>query len=139
MNRPTTSLAVANEAKRTANAERAAALTEIALDMSKPTDIIQRACHPEHRALLRITLVRLLSAEKGTSRDAARRHVTHLHDLIGVTAPDRKDIDKLTISWLVDSRSGGRRMLAFADSIDPKNQAPWPGFPYSMPNTRAAA
>lgn len=40
--------------------------------------------------------------------------------------------------WLIDARAKGRRIRSLADALDTKDTAPWPGFPYSVPSTKAA-
>lgn len=126
-------LSVANAARKTAAEVRAHAIAEISSDMSNISRILQRACLPEGRPLLRLPLVRLLSAQTGVSRRSAQCRVARMHELLGLAVPRTAVIDRLTVGWLIDSRSGGRRVLALADAHDKKDEEPWPGFPYTMP------
>lgn len=136
MNRP--SLQVANTARAEANAERGRALASLRAGTSDVTGILRRACLPEGKALRRIPLVRLLSGQDGWTKRRARATVRSVLTVLQDRSTGYDAVDQLTIMWLIDARTGGRRMRALADALDPKEMPPWMGFPYAVQNSRTA-
>ncbi len=134
MSRP--SLETANTARAEANAQRGRALAELRAGTSGVADILRRACLPEGKALRRITLVRLLSGQDGWTKRQARTVLRNVLVILGERADADSDVDHLTIMWLIDARAGGRRARSLADVLDPKELAPWVGFPYAVPGSR---
>lgn len=131
------SLAAANTARAEANAQRGRALADLRSGASDVPGILRSACLPEGAALRRITLVRLLSGQEGWSKRQARSTVRSILDALGYrNTADERRIDQLTIMWLIDARAGGRRVRAFADALDPKENPPWRGFPFAVPGSR---
>lgn len=130
------SLSVANAARRAANEQRAVALASVATGMSSVADIFTEACLPSGKALLRIPLVRLLSAQDGVSKNKARQVIRKTHELLELDYDDAQE-GRITVMWLLDARAAGKRMLAFADAVHQDTTAPWYGFPYA-PQTAPA-
>ncbi|WP_433673919.1 hypothetical protein [Microbacterium gorillae] len=133
------SLAVANESAEHARQVRADWLFSLQDGVVSMFDIITQACEPDGRPLLRIGLVRLLEHQDGWSRHAAITTINQTLRLLSLPELSARGAAKLTVQWLVDARSGGRRQLAFADAMDSKTQLPWPGFPYSPQQEGATA
>lgn len=130
-------LATANAAKAAAEDARGRALADLETRASEVADIVRGSCFPEGAALRRIPLVRLLSGRPGTSKRHARAVVRQTLAVLGERNRTDRQVDALTIMWVIDARSGGRRIRALADALDPKEQAPWQGFPYAVRAARA--
>ena len=114
-------------AKRLAEAERTSWLLSEENGNVYPADIIYAACEPGGQPLLRLTVFKLLTHQPGWGEARALRTIHRMCRLLG-TPTDRPK--RLSIAWLVDSRTGGHRLQAFADAMtDPG--LPWPGFPYA--------
>jgi hypothetical protein len=136
--RPYTPISTARRAGDAARRHRAEHLLAVADGSLTPLEVIERAAAYGHRALRRITLRRLLTAQPGVGEATADRMLTRMLTCLRGGAPTRTDRDsmvKLTIAWLLDTRTGGRRWAAFTDALRRTRQvnAPWPGFPYAPP------
>ena len=114
-------------AKRRAEAERTSWLSSEEAGLVSPADIIGAACAPGGEPLLRMTLLKLLSHQPGWGEARALRAIHRMCRQLGAPTQTPR---RLTIAWLVDSRTGGHRLQAFCDALtDPA--LPWPGFPYA--------
>jgi hypothetical protein len=91
------------------------------------SDVIEAACRPENKALLRLTLYQLLTHQPSWGSARAQRTLRQLDTLTNSTLSHRR----LTLAWLLDHRAGGRRVQAWADVMGGKQAQPWPGFPFS--------
>lgn len=128
-----TQLTKMRQAKRTADQIRAMWLWDIHTTRASDhpvtmRDLLVEACTPAGRPLGRIRLTRLLQAGTGCSRLSAGRMINQLLATIGGTINDQRD---LTVRWLLDPRSGGRRIIALADVLHMRDGVPWPGFPFA--------
>ena len=125
-------LETANSARAIANQMRAAELIAVAESRQTIHDVITHAATQQGRPLLRITLRQLLLAQPGWGEQRTTATLKKLASPIGQAAPPLR---KLTIAWLLDQRSGGRRFMAFCDTFSAKSAAPWPGFPFAPRGT----
>jgi len=125
------SLTTANVSAARARAVRAEWLTSLKLGLCTVPDLINHACSPDGRPLLRIGLVRLLTEQDGWTRNGAVATINQALRLLGQPEMTSQQASKLHVQWLVDSRSGGRRVQALTDAMDPKMHQPWGGFPYA--------
>lgn len=128
-------LATANQAADRARNIRAEWLTGIHMGLFTPADIIEAACEPDGKPLLRITLMRLLTEQDGWGLPKAKtvlERTLRLLDLRPAAHPTRT----LTVQWLIDARAGGRRIHALADAINDTTEIPWAGFPYTTQPTQ---
>lgn len=93
-------------------------------------ETVTHATTEEGRALLALGLVRLLAAQPTWSRARADRAIVHIHETLKLPLPDRRDRSMLTVKWLIDGRTAGRRLLALAD-FQARDARPYSGFPYA--------
>lgn len=93
-------------------------------------EAIAHATTHEGRPLLALGLTRLLSAQKSWSRAHADRALVHIHTTLDMPLPPLRERSRLTVKWLIDGRTGGRRLLALADFQTPLGK-PYPGFPFA--------
>lgn len=114
------------EARAAAHALRGEWLAAVREGLITPEDVIARSQEPELRALRTIRLSTLLAAA-GLSSAQAGRLLTTLTAVTGTPATTR---NRLTVAWLTDQRSGGRRLITYANLRRPM-ETPWPGFPYT--------
>ena len=49
---------------------------------------------------------------------------------VSSVATGRIEARQITVGWLLDPRSGGRRFAAWLDALEPKTGPAWPGFPF---------
>lgn len=134
---PPTSLEVANLARGQAARMRAEALLGVADGLTTIWDVIGEAAADAHRAVLKIRLRQLLLAQEGWGEGRAdsviRKTLATTGE--GESMSERRDVQKMNLSWLLDSRTGGNRLAALADAVKCSEplEPPWPGFPYSLP------
>lgn len=97
-------------------------------------DAVEYATTHEGRALLALGLTRLLAAQRDWSRARADRAIVHIHETLRLPLPSPRARSLLTVKWLIDGRTGGRRLLALAD-FQARQSQPYAGFPYApMPS-----
>lgn len=122
------SLDVANSARAAARHVRASALIRVAEGRASVHDVIQMACTERGKSLLRITVKQLLLAQPGVGDETVARVIRHITDVT-----DTADVParRITLAWLLDSRAGGRRFMAFCDALGDNTATPWPGFPFT--------
>lgn len=123
-------LAQANAAKANARKMRGEWLVLINQGVFSPHDLFQEAATHAGRPLRRLTLRQVLSAQADCSDERALRLVKKICSTLRLDpAPPPRD---LTVGWLLDTRTGGTRILAYLDAIHPRS-TPWPGFPMTPP------
>lgn len=133
---PYSPISHARSAAREANRVRAEYLLAVADGTLTPLEVAEVSCQYEYRALRRITLMRLLTAQRGVGKAHATVILAEMMACLKgtrLTDKDRSDLPDLTLAWLIDSRSAGRRWAAFNDALTRTRtpDAPWPGFPFS--------
>lgn len=101
--------------------------------------LLRQACEPGFHALLRLPLTRVIAEQPGYSTAKAVRILGRVQELLGADPLTRPEAVRLKVQWLVDGRSGGRRLMAFCDATRTKEGRPWPGFPYSPGPERSQA
>lgn len=136
--RPYTPVSTARRAGLEARRFRAEHLLAVSDGQMTPTQLVERAADYDARALRRIRLTRLLTAQPGCGTAGADAILASLwHCLHGSPAApeDRQEMRSWTVAWLLDTRSGGRRWAAWVDALTRTRviEAPWPAFPYSLP------
>jgi hypothetical protein len=92
-------------------------------------DMIEAACATDSsgRPLHKLKIHLVLAAEPDCSAHRARAIVRKIVALLDM--PPDTDIEALKIAWLIDSRSGGRRIAAYLDVTTPLRMPE--GFPWS--------
>jgi hypothetical protein len=130
----TPNLDVANSARAAARIIRARHLLEIAGSTTSVHETLAAATTDAGRPLLRLTLRQLLMAQPGWGEHRAAAVLRKVLQVSGATSIATR---KLTVSWVLDSRAGGRRFMALCDAITAKDSAPWPGFPFAPRPARA--
>lgn len=126
------SLEKANQKKFDAERTRSEWIASLYSGVLSVPDLLQAAAGrgPDAAALRRISLRRLLTAQPDWGSARATRVLDHLSGLFGV--PEER---RLNVAWLIDARTDGRRLHAFADALHPRG-TPWPGFPLAPEPTR---
>lgn len=112
---------------RNARGHRSDVLTDVAAGHVTVHEVVRRATLVTGKPLLRIHLVALLRAAPGKTPEEVDRSLRRLLETLDLTAPAPKD---LTVQWLVNFKSGGRRLAAWLDATQPSGP-PWPGFPFT--------
>lgn len=110
-------------------------LTLIADGVSTIDQLFTEAAAPDGRPLLKLSLRQVLLAQPGWGRNRTRAVLEKILSVAGGRVGHVQSANvghvQPTVSWLLDSRSGGRRVAALLDALEPKKGAPWPGFPFS--------
>lgn len=117
-------------ARRSAAMRRAEYLMSVTDGLLSINDVVNAAAEPGNKALLRITLHQLLLSQPGWGQVRAGTAMDRLLGLLGL----RLDVDRirrLPLSWLLDPRAAGTRLLAWLDATTPQMGPPWPGFPFT--------
>lgn len=142
-----------NERRDRAVRIRTLALKDLHEGRVSIADVLLRACTPEGEELLRIPLRQLLLALPDVGPARVRRILALLERNLGSPLPERSH---LNVRWLIDARSRGARVVAFADSVlavapglsfdspggrrdSPamsRIRPPWDGFPFTPPPAR---
>lgn len=119
------------QARRKADRTRNEWLVSIDAGVVTVPDLLRAATTESGRALRKLGLRQVLESQPGFSRAQAERVLDHTRTLLGAE-PDLR----LTVAWLIDPRTGGRRLQAWADALQQRD-LPWTGFPYApKPNGR---
>ena len=126
---PATPLWRANTAREEAAKLRAEWLVGLDAGLVSLADLFAFAATSEGRPLLRIPLRQVLLSAPSIGSSRAPQILARVQSLLGVEMPVRK----MTIAWLLDSRTGGRRFMAWVDSTEISRSEPWSGFPYAPP------
>ncbi|WP_375000186.1 hypothetical protein [Aeromicrobium sp. CTD01-1L150] len=125
MNRrpPQVPLERANAARQSAQRYRAEWLVAIASEVIDVHDLIVHASAEEGAPLRKLRLRQVLMAKPAWGPVVADQMLARLGEIVETgRAP-------LTVGWLIDSRTAGRRLLAWLDVNHPRG-APTPNFPY---------
>lgn len=130
------------EKRRRANAARGELLTLVQEGLMSAWDAVTEAASSGDEALLKITLEQLVMTQPGVGQHRARRVVEQVIHILEVP-PHRISTKDVTLGYVIDGRSNGRRMLAVLDAFishgliaDCDEVTVWPGFPYSSPPVR---
>jgi hypothetical protein len=121
----------ANRARTEAFEARAEAKISIYQGILTPTDIILEAATEDGHALMNIRLVQLLISQPGWGMKRATEAILRICEVLEITV---QKPTTLTVSWLLDQKSGGRRFRAWVDVIEirtGKVQPPWVGYPFA--------
>lgn len=113
------------EARAAAQAMRGEWLAAVREGFTTPAEVIAKAADPGFEPLRAIRLTSLLTAQQGCGEVSAGRIVRILLAVVGV---DMKP-NRVTVSWLIDRRACGRRLVAFANVVLKDSGPPWEGFP----------
>jgi hypothetical protein len=116
-----------NRARHAAARARARFLVEVLEGRLRAVDAPWEACGTGDRRLMRVRLAQLLATTPHWDAGRTNAAVGHLAHVLGLNATQVRGAD---LGWLADSRSAGRRVLAWLDVFRPRT-TPWPGFPYS--------
>ncbi|WP_156250841.1 hypothetical protein [Pseudactinotalea terrae] len=117
-------------ARRSAAMRRAEYLMSVTDGLLSVNDVVNAAAEPGNKALLRITLHQLLLSQPGWGQVRAGAAMDRLVSLLGLRL-DVGPLRRLPLSWLLDPRAAGTRLLAWLDATTPQMAAPWPGFPFT--------
>lgn len=117
-------------ARTHAKETRAEWVLRIHREQSTVQDTVAFATTRDGRPLLALGLARLLAAQKGWSRSQADRAIIHIHNTLSIPLPALRERSRLTVKWLIDGRTGGRRVLALAD-FQTTTGKPYAGFPFA--------
>lgn len=115
-------------AGRSANIHlRAEWLHLLSNEIVKVDDLLRAVEEPRYKALRAITLRQLWLNTPKVNRGRAEGILNHILGVTGETVERRK----MTIGWLLDPNSGGRRYQAWLDAQQSKKAPPWIGFPFT--------
>ena len=131
--------AQAQTVRRKADLIRATALLLVAGGKINVWGVLQSASVPAGRPLLRLSLRQLLLAQPGVGSRSEEHLLGSLLNRLGLPMGHKSPgTSGLTVQWLLDPRTNGRRMLAFIDVMyDRGGGPPWPGFPFAPPPSLA--
>ncbi|KQP63014.1 hypothetical protein [Nocardioides sp. Leaf285] len=107
-----------------ARLQRSEYLISLAEGLLTPLDLITAACEPSGRPLRRITLRQLVLAQPRVGKTRADAYLAALAERLSIS----ENLASRNVAWLIDPRSGGRRIQAWLDVAHPR-EIPWPGFP----------
>lgn len=114
-------------AKRAADLCRAEWLMMVTTGMILATDLFDEAVNEESRPLRRLRVNQVLAAQDGWTIQRANRVLTRMAQTVKMPSP----ASKVTVGWLTDARSRGRRLRALdefmADHTLGDGQTPWTG------------
>src|SRR5690606_5935975 len=109
----------ANAARDQALAERSAALVAVGTGRASIWRVLRAA--RVNQPLMRIRLRQLLLAQEGWTPARANAVLRRTIRTAAGTEAEREALtakmSRLTVSWLLDQRSRGRRLLAFLDAL----------------------
>ena len=91
-----------------------------------PMEVIQEACTEDGASLRKLRLYSLLTSQPRWGEKKALQVLELMISVLKV----KVDPKEVTVGWLVDSRSGGRRVQALVDALQPREPI-WPGFPFA--------
>jgi len=113
-----------NDARRVASRARAEWLVGLESGFVTIADVLQYSTSENGAPVQKLKLGSMLTAAHGAAR--ARAAVKHILAVLEVDVP----ASEVTVGWLMDSRTGGRRLMALSDALNPKDAPPVPGFPF---------
>ena len=127
----------AHAAAARARRYRAEWLVAVAQDLVTPLEMVAHAATAEGRALRKVRLVELLGTQPDAGSTTVRKTIGGVLHQLSVHGHRQPPVNRLTIGWVLDPRSNGRRFDALVHALEPRT-APWPGFPFE-PRPVAAA
>ena len=81
------------------------------------------------RALRRLPLIDLVEGHLKVNRQTAKKRLEDMVLILGSTP--KKPVTRLTVGWVLDARTHNRRLMVFADAVNPKRGTPpFPTFPH---------
>lgn len=104
--------------------ERGRALLRVANGDASVDDILREATTADQHPYLRLRLRQLMLTVPHASPKTVNRVLTITSELF-----DDYPVRSMTVAWLLDRRSHGRRYQVWADAQRDR-EAPWPGFPF---------
>lgn len=127
---PTVGLDRANSALAAARRYRAQWLLSLAYGATSTLELLRHAATVPGRPLTRLTLRQVLGAVPGVGMTTVRRQ---LQQLLAECGTGSELPNRVTVGWLLDTRSRGRRLVAWLATveIDTHQPAAWPGYPYT--------
>lgn len=131
----TSSPANARAGLSSARRTRSEYLVAVAVGVIGINDVIMAACQADGIPLRTLRLRDLLMARPRTGAATADAHLRHTALALGMS---EGSIGGATIGWLIDTRAGGRRLLAWLDGFA-ERKPPWPGFPSAPPPGRESS
>lgn len=128
------------EDRRRANAARGELITLVSDGTLTPWEALTSVGEdPDATALRKVSLEQILMARPGASSASSTRVVEQVMRTLSLPSGSMRVRD-VTIGYVLDSRSAGRRLLAVLDAFlshgvitDAAEVSAWPGFPYSPP------
>lgn len=125
--RPRPTLDTANAARTSARRYRAEWLIALTEGLINPFELFEQAATEEGKPLRKLSLRQVLLSQPGWGKSKTYPRLEMLRDTLKAS-----NAEKLTVGWLIDPRSGGRRFLTFLDIFTAtKTEPPWPGFPFA--------
>ena len=118
-----------------AKKQRSQYLFRVLVGDLSPMELLAEALIAENHALRSLELSQVFDRPlPGAPADTHRAYVPwravrrRLLETLALdpATPNRR----LTVSWVHDPRAGGRRWFALCDALRPRDQRPWPGFPW---------
>lgn len=114
---------------RRANLERAEVLIAVSEGLLSLTDVFYDLERENGRYLSAMSLRQLLIEHPNFSVSRANSVMTAIKRNLGTPELSSR---KMTLAWLFDPRTGGRRAQAFADAVfQGRSAGPWSGFPFT--------
>lgn len=132
---PAVPLAVANISRSQANILRAEWLLGIASDYLTVLDLLTQATSAAGRPLRRISLFQLLTAQAGCGPATVTATLERLRANLRCTTEN----PAMTVGWLLDNRTGGRRLRALTAALLASEQQPWLNWPFTAAPTAPTA
>lgn len=121
---PRVPLSRANAEKNRAQWQRGQAIMRVRNQQTSMWEIIQLAGQYKH--LRKIRLQVLIQATHGMPRIVKTQWGEKLARLLDTELPE-----VVTVGWVIDKRSQGKRLAALRETLDLETSAPWPGWPYT--------
>lgn len=121
----------ATELSRSARHHRAEWTVSVAEGLLSVNDVLTSVGGSnEGRVLGAISLRQLLLAsDEHGPQTRVNQLIERLKEISDSSDPSTR---KITLAWLFDPRSQGKRLVAYCDAIHSNRQeSPWPGFPFS--------
>lgn len=126
---PPVALAVANQARAAARRYRAEWLVAVNQELVTPLDVVTQAAEDEGRPLRRLSVRQLLAAQPGWGEARVSAAIARLRSVL---AEQTRAQGELSVGWLIDNRSNGRRFLGWLDAVHvARDTPPWAGFPFT--------